>query len=87
MLLYFLHLATALSQFFNVLIGGHPDETISARAHRRRLEGHAGWARLRNLLNRVFFWQADHCASSFAGDCERAAQVSRWARRFGGCHE
>lgn len=82
---YGINLATAISQLGNALFGGHPDETLSAHAHRGHVMGHAGWSTLRTVLNGVFFWQADHCRESFLADCQRAEQVRQWADRFGGC--
>lgn len=82
---YGINLATAISQLGNALFGGHPDETLSARAHRGHVEGLATWSWLRGWLNAVFFWQVDHCLESLLADCERAKQVRQWADRFGGC--
>lgn len=84
-LAYLINLATAISQLVNAMVGGHPDETLSARAWRGHIEGNAFWSMLRLSLNSVFFWQVDHCRSSFLADCKRAEQVLAWAKRYGGC--
>lgn len=74
MLEYFGGIATWLSQGANcVLLKGSPDMTVSARCH---VNQHLpGWGRARKIINRVFFWQADHCASSFASDVSYAHEV------------
>lgn len=65
-----LNLAIALDQLVNVLAGGHPDETLSARAWRMRAHTRA-WRRAYRAINALFFWQADHC---------QAAYTSEWLR-------
>lgn len=69
---YLLHLAIWLSQTLNVLLAGHPDETISARAHRNR--GRPGWRRLELAINALFF-DSRHCEKSYRADIERAWQL------------
>ena len=65
---YFLRNAIAFDQQLNALRGGHPDETLSAAAHRRHLEGKSGW---RNLINALFWWQEDHCRDAHASELQR----------------
>ena len=57
----------ALDQLLNALIGGWPDETLSSRAHRRRL---AGKPRLANALDWLFglFGDENHCQLSFESE-------------------
>ena len=50
----------AIDQLVNALFGGWADETISSVAWRKRNECR-GWALLRNLIDTLFFLQADHC--------------------------
>ena len=72
-----------MSIFRNILIGldqtlnccfrldgewGQPDESLSARAFRVR-EKHPGWAK---WINRVFFWQENHCAAAYRTEVIRA---------------
>ena len=60
-----LQLLIALSQLTNVLIGsGWADESLSSYGHRTR----GFW---RALINSIFFWQADHCASAHASEVEQ----------------
>lgn len=63
----------ALDQFGNAILGGWPDETLSSRAHRRRMKGKPGLA---NLIDGLFFWDRDkgsgkrHCELSFESERE-----------------
>ncbi len=58
----------ALDQLANTLIGGYADESLSARAW--RLRGRSpGWALARRAIDRLFFWQANHCQDAY--DAER----------------
>ena len=53
------NLLIAIDQVLNVLVGsGFCDETLSAFAHRK-----GGWRR--EVINALFFWQADHCAEAY----------------------
>lgn len=45
---YVMKVLIAVDQLANAVRGGHPDETLSAAAHRRHLEGRSGW---RNVIN------------------------------------
>jgi hypothetical protein len=57
-------LAIGLDQLLNVVLAGYPDETLSARSHRK------GW-RLAWWINWLFFWQKDedgkrnHCEQCY----------------------
>ena len=59
----------ALDQLVNTLIGGYADETLSSRAHRRRLRGKGGCAW---VIDHIFFWQDEHCKASYESELERA---------------
>jgi hypothetical protein len=63
-------LGSALSQLVNVaLFNGHNDESLSARAHRQgTIRGKAMWLLYVAVINRVFFWEADHCAAAHRED-------------------
>lgn len=62
----------ALDQLLNVccfwLPGGNwADETLSSRAH--RIQG--THPRLRLAINKLFFWQDDHCLSAYESERNR----------------
>lgn len=59
----------ALDQLLNTLIGGYADETLSSRAHRRRLRGKGGVAW---VIDHIFFWQDEHCKTAYESELERA---------------
>lgn len=59
----------ALDQLVNTLIGGYADETLSSRAHRRRLRGKGGCAW---VIDHIFFWQNEHCKTAYESELERA---------------
>lgn len=59
----------ALDQLFNTLLGGMADETLSAHAHRQRLKGRPFMA---DLLDALFFWEADHCLESYLSEHRRS---------------
>lgn len=60
-------------QFVNVVCGGHPDETISARSGRAAAEGKL-WGKAMSRFLDVF--QPDHGAKAEAGDLARAERVA-----------
>ena len=63
-----------LSQGVNcILLGGHHDVTVSARAYLNRER--RGWKIAYRTLNAVFFWQDDHCRDSWLADVIWANEV------------
>ena len=47
-------------------LNGNPDQTISARCYVNRYDKY--WGVAYKVLNTVFFWQEDHCKTSFESD-------------------
>lgn len=68
MLPYLANVAVAINQLANALLGGQPDEMLSARAHRAHLRGRSG---ARNAINLLFWWQLDHCLLAYRQEIER----------------
>jgi len=69
---YWWRVLVALDQFANVVLGGNPDETISARSARAAKRG--------NLLGKFMCWwldklQKNHGEQAEAGDLARAERV------------
>lgn len=69
---YVHHVLIAFDQFVNVIAGGHPDETISARAGRAAEQGKV-WGKVMSRFLDVF--QKNHGAKAVAGDATRAVDV------------
>lgn len=70
----------AVDQLANAIAGGHPDETLSARAYRAHMAGRSGW---RRLINAIFFWQVDHCLSAFRNELARKHMPKEYADKAG----
>ncbi|MFC7460745.1 hypothetical protein [Hydrogenophaga defluvii] len=56
-----------------VFLAGNPNMTVSARCWVNRER--SGWSRAYHAINRVFFWQADHCRQSYEDDLRFARSV------------
>ena len=65
---YVMKVLIAVDQLANAVRGGHPDETLSAAAHRRHVAGKSGW---RNVINALFWWQEDHCRDAHINEAGR----------------
>lgn len=60
----------AADQFANALIGGCPDETISARAW--RLRQRPRWGLAQRWIDRLFWiFERDHCHKSYESEVNR----------------
>jgi len=60
----------AADQFCNALIGGEPDETLSARAWRLRKRS-CLWGFARRIIDIIFFLDSDHCETSYLSELLR----------------
>jgi hypothetical protein len=58
---YLTNILVAVDQLANTLLGGKPDETLSAYAHRKQ-----DWRR--KAINALFFWQDDHCKLAYESE-------------------
>ncbi|MEY2909072.1 MAG: hypothetical protein RLZZ602_1595 [Pseudomonadota bacterium] len=68
---YFLNLSVLISQSINVIfLAGHPDQTVSARAYAN--QDQPAWLFVQDMINAVFFWQDNHCRTSYLEDITRA---------------
>lgn len=63
--------AAILSQAINVVTGGMPDETLCSRMYRKKLDGNKFGAVACVVLNKLFFWEKDHCKDSYDAELER----------------
>ena len=57
----------ALAVLLNTLLGGHSTETLCGRCYRLREQSRAAHGVVR-VINGIFFWEIDHCASSYHAD-------------------
>lgn len=68
-------LISLVSRVINATIyAGSMHQTLSARAH---IEGRTSpdWARRERRINRLFFWDADHCADAWLAEVTRARKT------------
>ncbi|MBU3823469.1 MAG: hypothetical protein H9917_01415 [Candidatus Oceanisphaera merdipullorum] len=72
---WLLRIAIGLDQLLNALLGGDIDETLSSRTYRRARGGSKAWQRLELIINRLFFWQTQHCRASYLDERQRR---QRW---------
>jgi hypothetical protein len=56
----------AVDQLANAILGGYSDETMSARCWRLREQ--QPYARLRLVIDWLFFWQPNHCESAYKSE-------------------
>jgi hypothetical protein len=71
---WFLHIMTWTSQTLNVwVLFGHPDQSISARAYVNRTRPR--WRTAYKIINKIFFWQVDHCYTAHHSDLKRAEYI------------
>lgn len=66
---YIFQILLWLDQGVNVLLGGWADETLSSRCHRNKDIWF--WGILRQVINAVFFLQADHCLEAYNSELYR----------------
>lgn len=65
----FRNVLLGVDQLANTLLGGSPDETLSARAWRLRGTS-AGWARAQRIIDAVFM-DPKHCEDSYTSEKNR----------------
>lgn len=58
----------AADQLVNALLAGWPDETLSSRAWRWEQNGVRSWPR--RFIDRLFFWEKQHCFQSYKSERE-----------------
>jgi len=79
---YCWNLLVAADQMLNVLAGGYPDETFSARAWRKAEAGQWFWRVLRRAIDgffRLVFKQGDHCLKSYESEAARGHSPKEFA--------
>lgn len=58
----------AVDQLVNAICAGWPDETLSSRCWRWEQNGVRSWPR--RFIDRLFFWEQDHCYQSYISERE-----------------
>ena len=67
-----LRVLVVFDQLLNVLLcDGWEDETMSSNVYRMESEGKRAGA-LRKYIDKLFFWQDDHCRESFESEKRRS---------------
>ena len=66
---YVTKVAVAIDQLINAVLGGYPDESLSAHAYRWHREGKTSIPR--RLINLLFFRQVDHCHAAYLNERKR----------------
>ncbi|WP_294446802.1 pseudouridine synthase [uncultured Mailhella sp.] len=59
----------AADQLVNALLAGWPDETMSSRAWRWEQDGVRAWPR--RVIDRLFWWEPNHCRESYESERTR----------------
>lgn len=66
---YFKQVLIGVDQFCNTLFMGWADETLSSRAYRWEKNKIRSYPR--KIIDKVFFWEKDHCYLSYLSEIER----------------
>lgn len=79
---YFLRLLLAIDQLLNVLIcNGEPDETMSSAAWRMERDGRF-WGFMRPVIDRLFWFQPDHCRKAYESELLRLQYGKEFQRKL-----
>lgn len=62
---YLINILIALSQLGNTILGGYPDESMSARAWRTGKQGKLPGVLTRPLIDGLFWFDPDHCRKAY----------------------
>ncbi|WP_424410087.1 DNA helicase UvrD [Pasteurella sp. PK-2025] len=79
---YWLNIAIAFDQLFNTFLSGSPDETLSSRAYRGAIlakKPKKKWLWSYKAINKIFFWQKDHCKQAYESEVKRRQYPSAFS--------
>lgn len=65
---YLLNNAIAFDQLVNTLLGGSPDETMSARAFRSEQQGKLLGKFFRPIIDLLFWFDVNHCNKAYLAE-------------------
>lgn len=68
---YILNNAIAFDQQVNTLLGGSPDETLSARAYRTEQKGRVFGRLFRPVIDTLFFFDKEHCKKAYLSEFKK----------------
>lgn len=68
---YLSHIGVALTQLVCTIFGGWPDESTSSYLWRMEQQGKLAGRLFRPLVDRLFFWQSDHCRKAYEAERTR----------------
>lgn len=63
---YVKNLLIAVDQFVNAVLCGWPDETLSSRSWRWKIDGISSIPN--DIVNFLFFWEKEHCKNSYESE-------------------
>ena len=63
---YLLELVLAFDHFLNAALNGSRYESLSSRAYRMEVKNQPYWGHMAKAINRLFWWQANHCRGAHA---------------------
>ena len=66
-----------IDQLANTLLGGDPDETLSARSWRLREKN----PRMHKVIDTIFFFDKDHCRTSYESELLRKQLPEEYSRQ------
>lgn len=77
---YFIRVLLAIDQLLNTLIGGSPDETLSAASYRMNRDGRF-WGFLMHPIDLLFFWQGpNHCRNAYLKELARTQYPTEYQK-------
>lgn len=76
---YIKNIMIAIDQLCNCIIGGTPDETISAKLWRMRNKGRF-WKYSQIFVDRLFWFDSDHCEESYNSELYRRQISSEYSK-------
>ena len=77
---YIENILIAFDQLINTILLGSPDETISSRLSRNRDVGFTKYGYV--FVNKLFFWQDNHCKMSYESEVLRLQQSAGFRRQL-----
>jgi hypothetical protein len=77
---YIENILIAFDQLINTILLGSPDETISSRLYRNRDVGFTKHGYV--LVNKLFFWQDNHCKMAYESEILRLQQSAGFRRQL-----